>query len=235
MSISSKRQDPLSMLSIDDENDLSALADAKLQKLKKKINASNWAPELEDLMQSWGEKAAGYRELHDNASSYWKKYGDKLYLPVIILSTIGGVTNFGAASIDDNTYWMYAIGTMNIFTAALASVAQYYKPDERSQRHNSIARSYGSFYRNMLLELGMSRDDRMNSDDLIRWAKNEYDRIHSEAPPVPDKIVKEFGKKHGKTKANLPELITCNYQIKINRPDEKCGEEDESAKELDIL
>ena len=46
-----------------DESEMAALADAKFSKLKKKINANNWTIELEDLMQSWGEKAAGYREV----------------------------------------------------------------------------------------------------------------------------------------------------------------------------
>ena len=203
-----------------DESEMAALADAKFSKLKKKINANNWTIELEDLMQSWGEKAAGYRELHDGSAGYWKSLGDKLYLPVIILSTIGGVSNFGAAGFENQTYWMYGIGAINIFTAAMAAVAQYYKPDEKSQNHNSVARNFGSFYRNMMLELGMSREDRMNSEDLIRWAKNEYDRIISEAPPVPSSIVNRFKELHGKSKKNLPEIITCNYEIKINRPEE---------------
>lgn len=209
-----------SILRVDDENDMSALADAKLTKLKKKINASNWSNELEDLMQTWGEKAAGYRELHDGASGYWRKIGDNLYLPVIILSTLGGVTNFGAANLDDNVYWMYGIGSINILTAAIAAVAQYYKPDEKSQNHNSVARNFGSFYRNMMLELGMSREDRMNSEDIIRWAKNEYDRISTEAPPIPKSILKKFKEVHGKSKKNLPDVITCNYEIKVNRPTE---------------
>ena len=71
----------------------------------------------------------------------------------------------------------------------------------------------------MMLELGMSREDRMNSEDLIRWAKNEYDRITSEAPPVPLSIINHFKEVHGKSKKNLPEIITCNYEIKINRPE----------------
>ena len=210
-----------SILKIDenDEGELSALADAKLSKLKKRINANNWSSELEDLMQSWGEKAAGYRELHDGSSLYWKRIGDKLYLPVIILSTIGGVSNFGAAGLDNSEYWMYGIGAINIFTAAMAAVAQYYKPDEKSQNHNSVARNFGSFYRNMILELGMSREDRMNSEDMIRWAKNEYDSIASEAPSVPPTIIQHFKEVHGKSKKNLPEIITCNYEIKINRPE----------------
>lgn len=218
-----------SLLRVDNEEELSALTDVKLSKLKKKINASNWSNELEDLMQSWGEKAAGLRELHDDAATYWKRFGDTLYVPVILLSTIGGVSNFGAASVDDHTYWMYGIGTINIITAALASVVQYYKPDEKRQHHNSVARNFGSFYRTMTLELGMKRDDRMNAEDMIRWAKNEYDRVNSEAPSIPDVVLKKFKNIHGRNKPNLPDIITCTYDIKINRPSSKCGLEDDNV------
>lgn len=201
---------------LEDDDDKSALANSRLCKLRKKINAENWSDEKEDLMQSWGEKAAGSRELHDHAAGYWKRFGDKIYLPVIILSAIGSVSNFGAASTTNPTYWMYSIGALNMFTAALASVAQYYRPDEKSQTHTAVARNFGSFYRSMTVELGMSREDRMNSDDLIRWAKNEYDRIQWESPPIPTLVIDKFKKTHGTTKKNLPDVVNTLYEIKIN-------------------
>ena len=208
--------DTTNVVKIEDDEDKSALASARLVKLKKKINAEAWSNEIEDIMQSWGEKAAGNRELHSNASSYWKKFGDKIYLPVIILTTIGGVSNFGAATVSNPEYWMYAIGTINMCAAGLASIAQYYKPDEKSQNHIAVAKNYGSFYRNMLIELGLSREDRMNSEDMIRWAKNEYDRIQAEAPTIPATIIKNFKKNHKSNSRNIPEIVNNQYEIKIN-------------------
>lgn len=198
-----------------DNDELSALASARLGKLRKRINADAWSNELEDLMQSWGEKAAGNRELHRKASGYWRKFSDRLYLPVILLSTIGGVSNFGAANTEDPVYWMYAIGTINIVAATLASIVKYYKPDERSQEHASVAKNFGSFYRNMTVELGLSREDRMNSDELTRWAKAEYDRIQKEAPSVPGKILNEYMTIY-KDNRNNPDIVSTHFEIKIN-------------------
>ena len=203
-------------ITISDTSDMSALANSRLTKLKKQINAENWSDEMEDLMQSWGEKAAGSRELHDNAARYWKRFGDRIFLPIIILSAIGSVSNFGAASVQDPSYWMYCIGALNMLTAGLASVAQYYRPDEKSQNHHSVARNFGSFYRTMTVELGMSRAERMNSEDLIRWAKNEYDRVQWESPQIPSKVLEQFKKDHGSTKRNLPDIVNTLYDIKIN-------------------
>jgi hypothetical protein len=201
---------------LEDDEDRWALTSARMMKLKKKMNSDAWTDYLEDIMQSWGEKAAGSKDLHLDAASYWKSFGDKIYVPVIILSTIGGVSNFGAATVDNPEHWMYAIGTINMIAAGLASLSQYYKPSEKSQHHYAVARTYGSFYRAVLLELGISREDRMNSDDMIRWAKGEYDRIQAEAPVIPESIIASFRKKHANVRRNIPDIVSNHYEIKIN-------------------
>lgn len=207
------------MVDLKDTNVAAALADVKWAQLKKQMNADNWSDELEDLVQSLGEKAAGNRELHDDSCSYWKRIGDQIYLPVIILSAVGGVSNFGAANAVNNTYWMYGIGVLNIFTAALASISQYYRPDEKSQQHFSVARNFGSFHRTITIELAMEKKDRMNSEDLLRWVKNEYDRIQSESPSIPESVISSFIKNHGRSKRNIPDVVSKDYEIKINGRD----------------
>lgn len=197
-----------------DDDDKSALAASRLTKLRKRLNASAWNDELEDLMQCWGEKAAGNRELHDTSASLWKRFGEKLTLPVIVLTTIGGVSNFGAANVEDPQFWMYTIGSINIIAAMIASLSKFYKAEEKAQLHSSTARNFGSFFRNMTIELGLSREDRMNSEELCRWAKHEYDRIQSEAPSIPGRVVAQFKKKHGDHR-NLPDLASDHCEINI--------------------
>lgn len=207
--------EPLELtLSSFDDDDKSAITSSRLTKLRKRLNASAWNDELEDLMQSWGEKAAGNRELHDNASSVWKKFGEKLSLPVIIFTTLSGVSNFGAANVEDPQFWMYTIGSINILAAILASLSKFYKPDERAQLHSSTARNFGSFFRNMTVELGMAREDRMNSEELCRWAKHEYDRIQNEAPTIPGNIIEDFKNKH-ENQRNLPDVVTDHCEINV--------------------
>lgn len=197
-----------------DEEEQMALEAVKMSSLRKRINAKGWSNHMEDIMKSWGEKAAGNREMHDAAATKWKKFSDRIYIPVIFLSTIAGVTNFGAASVEDNEYWMYAIGVINIFSAFIASLMKYYRPDEKQQAHRFIARNFGSYYRQMTLELGMSREDRMGPDELVKFAKNEYDRLLKDAPSLPGDVVEDFKRKH-KTEDNLPDVALTNFEIKV--------------------
>ena len=199
-------------------NSETSVVNSELLNMKKKLNAEAWSNEIEDVMQAWGEKAAGHKELHLNAASHWKSFGDKFYIPVILLTTLGGVSNFGAANVDTPFIWMYAIGSINMFAAALASVVQYYKPEEKTQAHTATAKNYGTFYRTVQVELSLSREDRMNYEDMIKYAKNEYDRIQIEAPNIPDIIIENFRRSHARDviKMNLPEIVNNQYNIKIS-------------------
>jgi flagellar assembly factor FliW len=199
-------------------NSETSVVNSELLNMKKKLNAEAWSNEIEDVMQAWGEKAAGHKELHLNAASHWKSFGDKFYIPVILLTTLGGVSNFGAANVDTPFIWMYAIGSINMFAAALASLVQYYKPEEKTQAHTATAKNYGTFYRTVQVELSLSREDRMNYEDMIKYAKNEYDRIQIEAPNIPDIIIENFRRSHARDviKMNLPEIVSNQYNIKIS-------------------
>lgn len=191
-----------------------ALEVVRVQGLKKKINLHSWNDHLENLMKSWGEKAAGNRELHEKAAKKWKRFSEKMYVPMIALTTIAGVTNFGAADSDYNTYWMYVVGVINIITSFIASVIKYYKPDEKIQAHSSVARSFGSYYRMMTLELGTSREDRMSPEEITKWAKTEYDRMLKDAPSIPSDVIKEFKEKH-QDDINIPDCALDSYNIRV--------------------
>jgi len=47
-----------------------ALAEVKMAGFKKKVNADSWNDDYENLLTSWGEKAAGLRFMHANSSGY---------------------------------------------------------------------------------------------------------------------------------------------------------------------
>lgn len=213
------KSDPNMSRIIDDDNDMNALKSANLTRIKKRLNADAWTNELEDLMQEWGEKAAGSKDLHFKAASYWKLMGDRFYIPVIVLSTLGGVTNFGAASVDNAAFWMYTVGTVNIFSAALAAIVKYYRPDEKSQNHTIVAKNFDRFCRSITIELGLTREERMESDEMIQWAKCEYDKIMTDALPIPTCVIEEYKETHGKYTRNPPDAVSNHYEIKINGRD----------------
>ncbi len=43
-----------------------AIAQIKASAIKKQVNAASWNDDYENLLASWGEKAAGLRYMHGN-------------------------------------------------------------------------------------------------------------------------------------------------------------------------
>ena len=55
-----------------------AVAQIKASAIKKQVNAASWNDDYENLLASWGEKAAGLRYMHGNSSGYWRSVSNNL-------------------------------------------------------------------------------------------------------------------------------------------------------------
>ena len=195
-----------------------ALASAKLSGLKKRINANSWTNHLEDLMKNWGEKAAGLRYMHEFAGGKWKKFNNKLTLLSIGITTIASTVSLSTANLEDNnnrTIMMYFVGAINIISTLLQSLKKFYEAEEKAAEHKSISKQFASYYRYMILQLGMSREDRRSSDELGDWSLKEFERLQSEAPSISNKIIDIFKNKFENKGQNMPDICEDRYIITI--------------------
>ena len=215
----------MSELSVEQQE---AMKSAELGGLKKKLNAASWSNHMEDLMKSWGEKAAGLRWMHNAAAGSWKAVSNKLTLTGIILTTVSSAAAFGSASIDSPAM-MYTLGGIGAVASLVQSIKKFYQADEKAADHAAIAKQFGSFYRAMTLELGMSRADRRPADEMCGWAAKEYDRMQQDAPPLGGDIVSAF-KKIFKNQQSIPDVAEDHFVIEVQgRIEETPEEESETA------
>ena len=191
-----------------------ALKSAELGGLKKKINAASWSPHIEDIMKSWGEKAAGLRWMHNTAAGRWKTMADRLTIIGIVLTTAGSAAAFGSAGMEQSDAVAYGLGAVGLLASLVQSMKKFYNAEEKSAEHGSIAKQFGSFYRAMTLELGMGREDRRPADELSAWAAKEYDRMQQDAPNVPGAVVKAYKREFPDTE-NMPDIAEDNFEIKV--------------------
>ena len=206
---------------IDDTMDdaaIAALENVKLAKLQKKINAENWTPEIENLLKSWGEKAAGNRELHMTAAHELNSLSMRLYLPNILFSTVSGMLSFGSANTAEAIGVMYTICALNISSALLTSIIKLFNPDQRKEAHINSAKRFGSFYRHISLQLSLSREDRTSTEILSEWATTEFDRIQTDAPDIPTHIIDKYKVMHAND-VNKPDVAMDSFDILVHKPD----------------
>lgn len=183
-------------------------------------NIDRWTDSLEDILRMWGEKAGGYRDLHMSNSRYWNIVSLRLSIPIIFLTTITSVSTFSAVGYEDHIYWMYVAGSVNLVAAFLTGLSKYIKPDELCISHSQIGRSFGCFHRKILLELALSKSTRQDPSSFTSWAKNEFDRLITEAPILSKHIIDNYTN-HTKDIDNIskPDIIDNNNKIPINRDD----------------
>ena len=195
-----------------------ALAATKLGDLKKKVNAAGWSNNMEDLLKGWGEKSAGLRFMHNKAGGYWKGVSNRLTLWSILVTTLASTVSLVATNIDDpmaKNGVLYAVGGIGMVSSLLQSFKKFYNAEEKNADHSAIAKQFGSFYRYMILQMGMSREDRVPADELSAWALKEFERLQQDSPPLGGNVVTEFHKTFKHSEQSVPDICEDEFIIKI--------------------
>ena len=198
-----------------------ALAAVQMTDLRKKINAASWNDNMENLMKMWGEKAAGLRFMHDNASGSWKKFSNTLTIWSIGITTISSGASLIAASLDDEeikNIILYITGGVGIISSLIQSLKKFYNAEEKSADHNAVARQFGSFYRYMTLQMNLTREDRLPSDQLSEQSLKEYERLQQEAPPLGGAQIELFRTTFANSEQAVPDVCEKQFNIKVYRP-----------------
>lgn len=171
-----------------------------------------WCPQQEALVYKWAERAAGYRWLHNHARMKLKRNADRLTYPTIIMSSITGVGGFAVLSPDgasDKQKFLilmtqYFFATLNIISGILTSIAKFSQSQSLSEAHSLMSIQYAKYYRGIDMELSLQRKDRVPVLEFVNKCREEYDRLLSEAPDIPEESINEFN---------------ITFPNRINKPD----------------
>ena len=166
------------------------------------------------LLESWKERAGGWRWLHYNAMSHYKDINSRFVYSSIVLSTLAGAGGFSTAGSETNMsttmgkiqfYMGYVIGATNVIIGLINSFQRFGKAAEKTELHASAAMQYAMLYRLIETELNLESEHRRN--DLVQTVRQEMDRLLSQSPAVPQKIVDQFNKQFPNLE-NKPDV--CN-------------------------
>lgn len=151
------------------------------------------------LLESWKERAGGWRWLHYNSMHHYKNINSRYVYSSIVLSTLAGAGGFSTAgNVDSNRttmglvqfYMGYIIGATNVIIGLINSFQRFGKAAEKTELHASAAMQYSMLYRLIETELNLSDDHKRN--DLVSTVRQEMDRLLSQSPSIPQKIIDDF-------------------------------------------
>ena len=154
-----------------------------------------WHPQQEKILKSWGESAACYRYMNNQAFLMYKKSSMRYTLPIIVISTVTGTANFAQSTfpVGVRSYVPLAIGSMNIVTAIMTTIMQFLKINELMEGHRAASIQYGKLSRTIRLELSLPLEERAHhGTEMVEYCRGEYDRLIEQSPSIPLSIIRQF-------------------------------------------
>ena len=155
-----------------------------------------WKSEQEDILKKWADKALCYKTMHDRATKKYWCLNAWFNIPVIILSTLTGTGNFAQGTFGPKygPYLILAIGTANLLSAIMGTIAQYINVAGMLEGHRFASISWDKYARGVSVELGKVRSDRQDPATYLKRCQEDYDRLIEISPNFSNDIIEWFNK-----------------------------------------
>jgi hypothetical protein len=159
-----------------------------------------WNDRHELILKLWAEESICWQRMHEMSHRKYSFQNIQLTLPVIVMSTVTGTANFALSSFSEE--WRQrlpvVIGSVNIISGMITTIAQYLRVQERSEGHRVAALSYGKLVRSVTSELSLVRKERSTGGlPLIRLCRNEMDRLEEQSPEINRDMMRLFDRTFG--------------------------------------
>jgi len=170
------------------------------QRKSKQVKRDYWKEEEEQMLKQWADKAQCYQWMHNRSREIYQSKNAWYTIPVIIISTIAGTANFAQDRFADDIkeYVVISIGTLSIIAGIITTIYQFLKISEINEGHRTALLSWGKFHRNIESELRRHPLDRSGASEMIKFSKEEYNRLVEISPYIPKKVLGEFNNKFKK-------------------------------------
>ena len=179
-----------------------------------------WTDKLEDYFVSTGEKAHCLGWVHKQAEALYSTRRTFIDLPVIVGSGVIAFLNAGSQSMfEDARISSIALGVGSLVVGILNTLGSYFGWAKRAEGHRISAIHYAKLYRFISVEMALPREERMSPHDLLKYVKDQYDRLAEISPLVPSAVIHQFQSRFKKyTDIAKPEEANGLEKITVYKP-----------------
>lgn len=172
-----------------------------------------WTIKLEEHFAATGERAHCLSWAHKKSEELYSTRRTYIDLPVIVLSSVTGFCSVGQGVIFEGQDKLSSIllGVISLFVGILNTTGSYFGWAKRTEAHRISAIHYARLYRFVKMELSLPREERMKPTELLKYCKDQYERLAEISPLIPIGVVDQFKKNFSK------------YQFEVTFPEEMNG------------
>lgn len=179
---------------------------------------------LELVLSREAEKCSALRLTHDKAQRWAAARNSFIMLPSIILSGLASAGSFGGTGLLPFSGADKLIGFISLTVATINTVGSYYAFSKRAEAHRISALLYGKLHRFLVFQLSIPRSQRMPAPDLLKFVKEEGDRLNEISPQLPTAIVVAFKRDFAGTTTAVPEILNGLDKVEVVEEEEKVVE-----------
>lgn len=207
-------------------------------------NIEDWSPECEELLADWSEIATCYSWLHNYSQRKYKRKYHSLQLPIIVLSTLTGVSSFATEGYIPDTFkqtFTAGVGSLNILAGILGTLLSFLRYSEIYESHRIAALGWAKLSRNIEIELSLHDQKRKKCTDFLKVARAEYDNLLEASPIIDMDIINTFNAKFEGKYENVARPLICNGLKQVrpyfedNNKDEKIIPDKKEEEELQYI
>lgn len=178
----------------------------------------SWHSSLEEYFASVAEKANCLSWCHKKAEAMYANRKTFIDLPVIVLSAVTGFMSVGSTTMfaGNESTASIALGAVSLFVSVLNTTGSYFGWSKRQEGHRISSIQYSRLYRFLQVEMGLPRAERQKPTDLLKYVREQYDRLQEISPLIPETIAEQFKSKFEKVKdISKPEELNGLDAIQI--------------------
>jgi hypothetical protein len=161
-----------------------------------------WNDNLEAYFCDTAEKAECLSWVHKRGEELYTRRKTFIDMPVIVLSSIVGFCSVGSATIFQGQGALSSVllGVLSLLVSTINTTGSYFGWAKRAEGHRVSSIHYAKLYRFLKVELSLPRNERLAPQILLKYCKDQYDRLQEVSPLIPTIITKEFKAKFSKYK-----------------------------------
>lgn len=180
-----------------------------------------WNPSLETFFVQTAERSHCLSWIHKKSEEKYSRYRTFIDLPVIIVSGLTGFLSVGSDSIFGETTHTpnVVLGIASLCVSILNTIGSYFAWSKRAEGHRITSIQYSKLYRLLKIEMSLVREERMPPTELLKYTKEQYDRLQEIAPLVPPSVIADFKAKFNNEKYKdvaFPEETNGLERVKVN-------------------
>ena len=157
-----------------------------------------WDESIEHLLSTIADEASLRSKLHTKCYELYRRRNYIFSLPIIVLSSIAGSSNFVSGSLTNKLVERYLIlgtGILSVTVAILSAIKEKLKLGQYEESHRSAIQSWNKLRNKITFCMQLREEHRDDLGTFMQDVKTEYDRLFENSPTVGHKFVRALQRK----------------------------------------